>query len=58
MEKNDIMYEWVSASTLAQRLGCSTTTIYDRIKQGMYETQVFARQGMHGYLIKQPIDNE
>lgn len=58
MPNNNVSYEWVSASTLAQRLGCSTTTIYERIKQGMYETRVFARQGMHGYLIKQPINDD
>lgn len=43
--------EWVSASTLAKRFGVSTTTIYDRIKKGVYKTQVFKRGKMSGYLI-------
>lgn len=48
------MFEWVSASTLAKRLGISTQMVYIRIKMGMYETQEFQRGSMRGYLIKTP----
>ena len=52
---NKQQYEWVSASTLAKRLGVSTTTIYGRIKKGVYKTQTFNRGKMSGYLIR--VDN-
>lgn len=45
-------YEWVSASTLAERLGVSTMTIYNNIKRGVYQYQTFRRGKMNGYLIK------
>ncbi len=47
-------FEWVSASTLAKRLGISTQMVYIRIKMGMYETQEFQRGSMRGYLVKTP----
>lgn len=45
-------YEWVSPSTLAERLGVSTMTIYNKMKRGFYEYQSFRRGKMIGYLIK------
>jgi len=45
-------YEWVSASTLAERLGVSTMTIYNKMKRGVYQYQTFRRGKMIGYLIK------
>ena len=45
-------YEWVSPSTLAERLGVSTRTIYNKMKRGFYEYQSFRRGKMIGYLIK------
>lgn len=44
--------EWVSASTLAKRLGVSQQTIYNYLKQGKYEYQTFDRGVMRGLLIK------
>lgn len=49
---NEENYELVSASTLAKRLGVSTTTIYNRIARGDYETKNFSRGTMNGVLIK------
>lgn len=52
-ENNEtIQHEWVSVSTLAERLGVSTMTIYNKIKKGFYEYQTFKRGKMLGYLIK------
>lgn len=50
----DNNFEWVSASTLAKRLGISTQMVYVRIKEGMYETQEFQRGSMRGILVKAP----
>lgn len=49
MEKE---FEWVSVSELAQRLGVSDQTIYNHIKEGLYETMEFQRGTMKGILVK------
>lgn len=49
MENNKT--EWVSVSELAKRLGKSKQTVYNRIKQGCYETKVFQRGSMRGLLV-------
>lgn len=49
MENSEI--EWVSVSELAQRLGKSKQTIYNKIRQGCYETKVFNRGSMRGLLV-------
>jgi len=51
MEHNE-EFEWLSVSELAKRENVSIQTIYNRIKEGVYETMTFDRQGMNGYLIK------
>ena len=51
MENND---EWVSVSTLAAIIGKSKQTVYNRIKDGVYETKTFRRGTMKGVLIKNP----
>lgn len=50
MENNN-KGEWVSVSDLANRLGVSKQTIYNRAKCGMYETKEFSRGKMKGILI-------
>lgn len=51
-------FEWVSASTVAERLGISTQMVYVRIKEGLYETQQFQRGKMNGWLIKMPKEKQ
>ena len=48
-EKN---FEWVSVSDLAKRLGVSDQTVYNHIKDGLYETMEFQRGTMKGILVK------
>lgn len=43
--------EWISISELAERMGCSSQTIRNQIKQGMYETMTFKRGTMSGILV-------
>lgn len=45
-------YEWITASELAKREGITSQQIYNRIKQGQYETMSFQRGKMQGHLIK------
>lgn len=44
--------EWISISTLAERLGVTKQTVYNRVKQGMYPTKEFKRGTMRGVLIQ------
>ena len=44
--------EWISISTLAERLGVTKQTVYNRVKQGMYPTREFKRGTMRGVLIQ------
>ena len=43
--------EWVSVSEMAKMQGVSKQTIYNRIREGLYETQTFQRGKMNGILI-------
>lgn len=54
MENNT---EWVSVSELASRLKVSKQTIYNRLKDGIYEFQSFNRGKYHGFLIKYDCKN-
>lgn len=49
---NDNKFEWISVSELAKRLGKTTQTVYNLIKDGKYETVEFKRGKMRGYLVK------
>ena len=42
---------WVSVSEMAKMQGVSKQTIYNRIREGLYETQTFQRGKMNGILI-------
>lgn len=44
--------EWISISTLAERLGVTKQTVYNRVKQGVYPTKEFKRGTMRGVLIQ------
>lgn len=44
--------EWISISTLAERLGVTKQTVYNRVKQGMYPIREFKRGTMRGVLIQ------
>lgn len=44
--------EWISVSELAMRLGVSKQTVYNRIRENLYETQTFRRGKMSGILVK------
>lgn len=46
--------EWVSVSELAKRIGKTKQTIYNYIRQNLYETMVFRRGKMTGILVKVP----
>lgn len=46
--------EWVSVSELARRIGKTKQTIYNYIRQNLYETMVFRRGKMTGILVKVP----
>ena len=43
--------EWVSVSEMAKMQGVSKQTIYNRIREGLYETHTFKRGKMNGILI-------
>lgn len=43
--------EWVSVSTLAERLNVSTQTIYNRIKCGEFQTINYERGKYRGILV-------
>lgn len=50
--------EWVSVSELARRIGKTKQTIYNYIRQNLYETMVFRRGKMTGILVKVPKEIE
>ena len=50
--------EWVTASTLAKRLGVSTQTVRNRVRRGDYEVKEFQRGQYNGYLILAPKGDE
>lgn len=50
--KNSENTEWISISTLAERLGVTKQTIYNHVKQGMYPTKEFKRGTMRGVLVQ------
>ena len=54
MEKNNNNEEWISVSEVAQRIGTTQQTVYNKIKQGFWETRTFNRQSMRGILVKFP----
>ncbi len=56
-ENNNQEYEWVSVSCYAQRIGKSTQTVYNMIKDGLLETMNFERGTKNGVLIKIAKDN-
>ena len=58
MENNSENTEWISISTLAERLGVTKQTIYNRIKQGVYPTKEFRRGSMKGILVLTTRQNE
>lgn len=58
MENNSENTEWISISTLAERLGVTKQTIYNRIKQGVYPTKEFRRGSMKGILVLATRQNE
>lgn len=43
--------KWVSVSQMARMQGVSKQTIYNRIHEGLYETQTFQRGKMNGILV-------
>lgn len=50
--------EWVSVSELARRIGKTKQTIYNYIRQNLYETMEFRRGKMIGILVKVPKEIE
>jgi len=50
--------EWVSVSELAELLNVSKQTIYNYIRQNLYETMEFRRGKMIGILVKVPKEIE
>lgn len=56
-ENNNQEYEWVSVSCYAQRIGKSTQTVYNMIKDGLLETMNFERGTKNGVLVKIAKDN-
>lgn len=50
--------EWVSVSELARRIGKTKQTVYNYIKQNLYETMEFRRGKMIGILVKVPKEIE
>ena len=54
---NNQEYEWVSVSCYAQRIGKSTQTVYNMIKDGLLETMNFERGTKNGVLVKIAKDN-
>ena len=47
-----VTFEWLSVSEVAKLEDVSTTTIYNRIKDGIYETMEFERGAYKGILVK------
>ena len=45
-------FEWMSVSEVAKCENVSKTTIYNRIRERLYETMEFERGTMRGVLIK------
>lgn len=52
MESND--YEMISVSELAKRIGKTPQTIYNQIKQGLWEIVEYQRGKYKGILVKYP----
>lgn len=50
--------EWVSVSELARRIGKTKQTVYNYIRQNLYETMEFRRGKMIGILVKVPKEIE
>lgn len=46
--------EWISVSELAQRIGKTKQTVYNKIRAGLYDTKTFSRGKMRGILVKFP----
>lgn len=57
MLQEEQQYEWVSVSCYAQRIGKSTQTVYNMIKDGLLETMTFERGTKNGVLVKIAKDN-
>ena len=47
-------YEMISVSELARRLGRTPQTMYNQIKQGLWETVEYKRGKYKGILVKYP----
>ena len=47
---------WMSVSGFAKTIGVSKQTVYNRIKEGIYETKEFSGGKMKGILVKAPTD--
>lgn len=58
MNNNTINEEWISVSEVAQRIGKTKQTVYNKIKQGIYPTKVFNRGSMRGLLVCVPKVND
>ena len=43
--------EWISVSEMAQRMGVSTQTIYNKVSKGEFKSRRFRRGRMAGILI-------
>lgn len=57
VDESKYEWEWISVSELAKRLGITTQQVYNRIKDGMYETINYQRGSMNGYLVKVKKEN-
>jgi predicted DNA-binding protein YlxM (UPF0122 family) len=51
---NNQEIEWISVSQLAVQLNVSKQTIYNKIRQGAYQTKEFTRGSMRGLLVAYP----
>lgn len=49
MEKE---FEWISVSDVAKRENVTVQTIYNRIRDNLYETMEFQRGKLRGVLVK------
>lgn len=58
MIEDNSSYEWVSPSTMAERLGISTQMVYIRIKEGIYEARNYKRGSMNGWMVKMKITED
>lgn len=56
MNNNTINEEWISVSELAENLGVTNQTIYNRVKAHLYEAKKFKRGKMVGWLVRKPKD--